>query len=324
VPHLSVQHLPTRGIAYLKSREENIDWPSIATIDLIDEHHELLAWGVEDAFDNNQHQLVIQFVRALGHALGIRGYNDLRVRLGRMAVHSAKAIGNSRDIARALITNEAWVYFFWSDYDKCLAALSEGLAAARAANDPILIGMGLRLTAQVAKERNNLEESKELLLEALNIFNNSDDDYQLAITNGTWGSLHRDLRKYKEAEASMREALRIASGLKNAEELQSVQCQKLTKILIELKRLPEAEEFNLKAENILVQLRRQVGVAYCKLNLARIAEQREDLSKALVYAKEAETLFVQFGDRREIAADLQRIQEKAAKLKSSAAPSKQA
>jgi hypothetical protein len=84
--------------------------------------------------------------------------------------------------------------------------------------------------------------------------------------------------------------------------------------MVELKRLPEAEEFNIQAEKILLQLRRQVGVAYCKLNLARIAEQCKDFKKALAYAKEA-TLFVQYGDRGEIAADLQRIQEKAIKVK---------
>ena len=111
----------------------------------------------------------------------------------------------------------------------------------------------------------------------------------------------------------------VTSGLNNAEELQSVFCQKLTKIMIELKRLPEAEEFNTQAEIILVQLRRQVGVAYCKLNQARIAEQRNDFKQALFFAKEAETLFVQYGDRREIATDLQRIQEKAGKLESPSA-----
>lgn len=83
--------------------------------------------------------------------------------------------------------------------------------------------------------------------------------------------------------------------------------------MIELGRLTEAEEFNLQAEAILFKLRRQVGVAYCKLNKARIAEKRKDFSNALEYAKEAEKLFVQYGDRLEIAADLQRIQEKATK-----------
>jgi hypothetical protein len=95
----------------------------------------------------------------------------------------------------------------------------------------------------------------------------------------------------------------------------------LTKIMIELNRLPEAEDFNAQAETILGQLRRQVGVAYCKLNRALIAERRHDFTKALDCAKEAETLFVQYGDRREIAVALQRIQEEATKVPSRATAS---
>jgi hypothetical protein len=129
------------------------------------------------------------------------------------------------------------------------------------------------------------------------------------------------LSNYPEAESSMREALRIASGLKNAEELKSVMYQKLTKLMIELNRLPEAEDFNTQAETILGQLRRQVGLAYCKLNRALMAERRNDFSKALDCAKEAETLFVQYGDRREIATTLQRIQEEATKAPSCATAS---
>jgi hypothetical protein len=169
-------------------QEEKIDCPSIVTIDLIDEHHELLAWGVEDAFNFRQHQLVVQMVRGLGHALGIRGYNDLRRRLGEMAVHSAKAIGSKREIARALITNVAEVYFFWSDYDKCLAALKEGLVAARAEDDQILIGMGLRLTAQVAMERKNLGGVKKSFQEVIKEFINANDSF---LTYDTWESCLR-------------------------------------------------------------------------------------------------------------------------------------
>ena len=219
---------------------------------MIDEHHELLSWGVEDAFNNAHHQLVVQMVRTLGYALGIRGYNDLRLRLGQMAGHSARAIGNPRELARTLITNVAWVHFFWSDYDKCLAELSEGVAAARADSDLGLEGVAMRLTAQVAKERKEFPEAKTLLLKALSLIKESSDNYQLTITYGTWGSLNRDLSNYPEDESSMREALRIASGLKNAEELKSVMYQKLTKLMIELNRLPEAEDFNTQRKLSLV------------------------------------------------------------------------
>lgn len=256
-------------------------------------------------------EVVVEMVRRLAYALGIRGYNDLRLRLAEMAAQSARTIGSPLELARVLITNKAWIHFFWADYDNCMAALDDGAPLAHEAGDDILKAIALRLTAQVAKERKEMAKAKQLLSESLKIFKKADDEYQLCITYGTWGSLNRDLSNYKVPESNLREALRIASGLKNAEELKSVMCQKLTKLMIELDRLSEADEFNMQAEAILSQLRRQVNVAYCKLNQARIAERRKDLKKALDYAIEAEVLFVQYGDRREIAADLQRIREKA-------------
>jgi hypothetical protein len=141
------QTIGEKLLSFVTEGEENPDWPSIATIDLIDEHHELLSWGVEDAFNQEHHQLVVQMVRVLGYALGIRGYNDLRLRLAAMAAHSARAIGSPRELARALITNTAWVHFFWSDYDKCLAELREGLAAVQEEHDVVLEGIAVRLTA---------------------------------------------------------------------------------------------------------------------------------------------------------------------------------
>jgi len=313
IDRLDRSRIHERLLCFASVEDGNPDWPSIEKIDLIDEHHELLAWGVEDAFNSGHHEIVLQLVRALGYALGIRGYNTLRLRLAELAEHAAKAMNNPLDLARVLITNKAWVYFFWADYAKCSTALEEGFAASRRAKDTLLEAVSLRLKAQLAKEQKNLADAESLLTEALRRFNDIGDAYQLAITLGTWGSLSRDLRNYQEAESSLREALRVLSPLPNAEELRSIMCQKLAKLMIELNRLPEAEEYNIQAEAILARLRRQVGVAYCKLNLARIAERRSDFKRALDYAKEAEVLFVQYGDKREIAADLQRIQERAGK-----------
>lgn len=299
----------------ITSKEANVDWPSIETIDWIDENHELLAWAVEDAFNGFHHNIVLEMVRAIGYALGIRGYNDLRLRLANLAEHSARTLGSPQDLARVLITNKAWVYFFWADYENCIEALNDGLPAARESKDRVLEAIGLRLMGQIAKEQKDLSKAMAHLRNSLKFFCRLQDEYQLAITYGTLGSLNRDMKNYSEAEKNMLEALRLTKGLKNSEELRSIMCQKLTKVMIELNRLDEADEFNRQAEAVLFQLRRQVGVAYCKLNKARIAEKRGNLMEALECAKQAETLFVKFGDKREIASDLKRIQEKAGKLK---------
>ena len=297
-----------RMIRFVSRDEQNPDWPSIETIDLIDRHNELLAWCVESSFADGRHEAVLQMIRVISYALGIRGYNDQRLRLAEMAINSARAINNPSEWARALLMNKAWVYFVWGDHTNSELAVKEGLDLARGANEPELEAIGLRLMGQIAKERKDYPTAEKLVAEALAMFEKAKDPYQIAITRGTWGSLKRDLREYKEAEKNMREALRIARMLKNAEELVSINCQKLTKLMIELGRLPEAEEFNSQAEAILTHLRRQVGVAYCKLNKARLAERRGAYAESLAFAIEAEDLFVRFGDKQEIADDLKRIQ----------------
>ena len=73
-----------------------------------------------NTFCFDRHELVVQLVRRLGYALGIRGYNDLRLRLAEMAFDLSSRINNPQELGRALITNQAWVYFIWAEYEKSL------------------------------------------------------------------------------------------------------------------------------------------------------------------------------------------------------------
>jgi hypothetical protein len=57
-----------------------------------------------------------------------------------------------------------------------------------------------------------------------------------------------------------------------------------------------------------------MGVAYCELNKALIAEKRGDYKVALERAKSAEKLFDQSKAGQEIAGDLRRIQAKVVEL----------
>jgi len=106
----------------------------------------------------------------------------------------------------------------------------------------------------------------------------------------------------------------LCSELSNAEELRSIMCQKLSKLYVTLNRLKEAEDYNQRAQTVLKKLRRQMGVAYCELNKALIAERRRDYRAAL-YAKTAEQLFDQSKAGQEISGHFQRIRLAAGKLK---------
>ena len=298
----------------VRVRDGNPDWPPISTINRIEESRDLLAWCVQDAHDRQRHEVVIEMVRRIGHALGIRGYNDLRFRLAELGVDSARVLGIPTEIARVLVTNKAWVQFVWADHRGCAESLAAAEVPLAQGGDPVLQAIAQRLRAQVAKERGEMQQAEPLLEDALTRFKALSDPYQLAITHGTWGSLQRDMGRLAASESGMREALRLTTGLPNAEELRSVMCQKLTGLLIGQDRLEEAEELNGQAEELLTHLRRQMGVAYCRRNEALIAEKRGDIPKALEYARQAESLFALSKAGQEIAGVLKRLQEKVSGL----------
>lgn len=152
------------------------------------------------------------------------------------------------------------------------------------------------------------EVARQHLEDALAIFEEIDDRYMQAITHGAIGSHCRDLDMLHEAETEMRMALEIARRLKSAEEIHSIQCQKLSRLLSgNPDRLDEAEAYNREAMCLLERLKRPQGVAHCKLNFARIAEQKGELEVALAYAKDAEKLFLAVGAKQDVAYELSRL-----------------
>lgn len=288
----------------------NPDWPGIQTINFIELHRDLLLWAAEVSFANGSFETVIELSRRISYALGIRNYNDLRLRLANMAIDAATNLGKQEEVARALIANKAWIYFGWMDYDNCLKTLKKAETALRKTKNVVLNGMKTRLTAQVAKECKNLSKAKKLLSDALKVLSRSKDSYQLAITYGTMGSLLRDLGDYKKAEVNFKRALDDVSNLPNAEELESIMCQKLSKLYTQLGRLDEATELNEKSKSILLKLNRPIGFAYYYSNSALIAEKKGEKKKALDDVEEAKLLFDKSKAGMEIEEQRNRIRKK--------------
>ena len=83
----------------------------------------------------------------------------------------------------------------------------------------------------------------------------------------------------------------------------------MSRLLVTMNRIDEAEIFTRKALNIHRHLKRQVGLAHCKLFLARIAEKRGEIENARLYAKESAELFTIYGAKEDITEDLNRLQQ---------------
>lgn len=311
-----------RIIRVIYDAEPNLDWPCIDTINKVERSKGLLTWAMEDAASRGDEALVLDGIRIAGYALGIRGYHAQRLALATLALKSAERLGDNAAAARCLVFHIAWVHFGWYDFDNCEQALREGLALSRISGDRCCEGSAIRLQGLVAKERAEVakrqgcdqeamalhEVARRHLKDALTIFEDIGDRYLQAITHGAIGSHFRDLDMLDEAETEMRMALEIARRLESAEEIHSIQCQKLSRLLSgNPNRLDEAEAYNREAMCLLERLKRPQGVAHCKLNFARIAEQKGELELALAYARDAEKLFLAVGAKQDVAYELSRL-----------------
>lgn len=320
-------HVTRRIIDVIMEREQNLSWPSISTIDAIDTQRNLILWAAQDAFDRHDDKVVFDAIRISGHALGIRGYHLQRLQLALLALQAAERCSDDQMMALCLVLNIAWVHFGWYNFDESERAARHGLDAAKRCRDRSLEGSAIRLLGLIAKERadrlepetserNQLHfEAAVKLEEARNIFEEEHNLALIAITDGALGSLLRDMGQLAEAEVAMLRAKVVAKNLVNGEEIQTILCQKLSRLLAQQDdRLNEAETYNKEAMSILARLRRPVGVAHCKLNQALIEEKRNAMLAAVAYAEEAERIFIRAGAKQDVELVLNRLRQKAQML----------
>lgn len=297
-------------ISSLREIEPSPDWPSINTINFIDKNMKLYKWAMELGFELSQYGAVLDMMRYLAYPMSIRGYSSLRLSLGNLCLESAQRTGNKVEAARNLISNIGWVLFTWYEYDQCYDSLKEGLRLATECHDLPLMGSATRTMGLIEKERKNFPRSRELLDQSLTMFNQCDDRYYQAITLGSLSSLNRDMGKIEMAEDFLVQEQVILDELPNAEELKGIFYQRMPAILIKQGNILDAEAANDLAREINRTLKRPIAVAYCKKNDAIISEAKGELSLALAFAREAETIFLQYGKKEDISQDIARILDK--------------
>lgn len=318
------KHVARKIVDALMAEESNPDWPSLATINAVEEQRALIIWAIEDSFERQDDETVFRGMLIAGYPLGIRGYHLQRLQLAELALKAAKRSSNYLMIARCLVLNIAWVRFNWYEFDESQIACEKGLEAAQKIDDKTLQASSLRLLGLIAKERaermskDNGEERSRLqgqahrqLLQALSIARVAGDRHLEAITLGALGSLFRDLGELAQAEVYLQDALRLARNCPHGEEIHTVMLQKISRLLSrQEQRLEEAESYNREAMTILQRLKRPVGVAHCKLNLALMEEQRGLYASALAYAEEAAEIFSRVGSKEDVRQVIIRLRSK--------------
>ncbi len=301
------ERIAVRLLESLTAQESNPNWPSIATIDAVDENSELYCWAAHDAFTREAWDLVVGLASFLTYPLGVRGHNDTRVDIAQLGKRAAEHCGDDRSVASFLIRDIGWVQFMWYRFPEAEEAFNQGLALARQSGYNELEGLALRNLGLVNKEKGCLDEAEGLLNKAVEKFKQCDNKYYLAIAWGSLGSLARERGMLNDGEEYMKQALDLAGALPNSVELKTVFLQKMARLMVAMDRLEDAEAYNREAMSELTILKRQLGRAHCKYNLALIAEKRGNLDEALAYAEEAAELFLHYGAKEDIAEDLARI-----------------
>ena len=283
------------------------DWPSIESIERIDQYKELIEWVFGNSYDDRDFNFILSLARPVCYALGIRGHNDLRIRYGALACETAEKLGNVVEAAHHRIFNISWVYFIWHKFDQAKNCAEEGIRVAQNHGDKEVMGWGLKVLGQICKERNNLLEADNILEGVRALATSIDAKYLLLATLGSISGIKREMNKLEESEKILNDAIRLSESLKNTEELTSVFIQKLAKIKLYEGFLDEAEALNNKASNYVKRLKRPAGEAYCIHMQALIYEQRDDIQKAYELINKSARLFYTYGLQKEIEMDLSRI-----------------
>ena len=110
---------------------------------------------------------------------------------------------------------------------------------------------------KILKELGDLKEAESLLSEAKRIFTKTNNLHFLAITFGSIGSLKRIQKNFISAEKHFKEAIKIAENAKNSEEIMSVFLEKMAKLMQDMGKFAEVENYNKQALQVLKKLKKQ-------------------------------------------------------------------
>lgn len=178
------------------------------------------------------------------------------------------------------------------------------------ASDAFTVAIAKRLQGLIHKEQRRYDEAERCLIEAKDAFIKLGKKKLLSITYGSLGSCARELNDLNQSEEYMIKAFEALDGAQNSEELASIFSQKLCKLYISNSMLDKAEEHLNISLEYLQKINRPLGFAYYKHYNALISEGRGDIITAYGLCKEAEKLFQKYGNKLEIKEDMRRIKEK--------------
>ncbi len=255
------------------------------------------------------HKNVLNFREKMTLFLSIRGHWDKRIELAEAAMASAKSLNLEIKYAWCAVYDYAYVELKRGDLDKSKRLVEEGLEIFTRHNDVLGIATAKRHLGRICQGKKEYLLARELYDESLQLYASQDSEYRAFLL---WdiGDLASEQADNDTASRYFIDAYESSSGIKGkSEAIHGMASGSLGEIYLQRGELYESELKLLEALQIAAKIGRADEVALNNYRLSKLAAKTGKLELSVRYAEAALTVYSQLGDTASVGRISQSINE---------------
>lgn len=265
-----------------------------------------------------QAEILVEFAQVFGSVLWQCGFWLDRLSLTHAALEAAQLLEDWKSVGN-FSRNITWIYFYQGDYIRAQHWAEASLQAMLRTDDAVRVATAKRALGTVVTRLGKFKLAKELLLEAIKVYENHKNDenqnndenhkqndyvlYSLGFAQNDMGDLAYEMHNYDEATSWYESAIQTWQLPERQDPNRhiSIGLNGLGFVALRQGRLSEATQFFDQSMDAAGESSiRQEEKARAKLGLAEIAVEQTDLEQAVKLAQEALETFKRVGMQHEI------------------------
>ncbi len=253
-----------------------------------------------------QAEMLIEFAKAFGSVLWQCGFWLDRLSLTHAALEAAQLLEDWESMGN-FSRNITWIYFYQGDYIRAEHWAEASLQAMLQTGDAVQVATAQRALGTVVTHLNKFDLAKQLLLEAIAVYEQHKHDdyvlYSLGFAQNDMGDLAYEMHDYDEAASWYETAIKTWQLPERQDPNRhiSIGLNGLGFVALQQGRLNEAAQFFHQSMDAAGESSiRQEEKARAKLGLAEIAVKQSATEQAVKLAQEALETFKQVGMQHEI------------------------
>jgi len=256
----------------------------------------IISWCSE----SKEWQTAINLGKAISEFLYAYNYWRERIQCGQQVVKAAKQINDIRSMARSLVNDLGWAYYYQNNFEQAKELAEEALQAFKGLSDQQDTASALLLLGAIARGQGDFEKGLELLTQALEVAQGlPGNDSLIADIKSALGVVAFEQGDYDRTEFLWREVRQTRIAMNDGHGIASV-TGSLGNVAVEKGDYKEARRLYAESLDMNQQIGREIGIAYDKRGLAMLNEQVSDIPAALVLAQQALDIFERRGTRKQI------------------------